>query len=134
MAKAVNPARLELMGKNPVVLLDGAHNPNGIEALSKAVKKYLPNQKRLCLMGMLADKDSASSINLLEGLFEEVFTVTVNNPRTLSAEELAEKCKQHFPKLRHSIITKRLSKRRLIRQKMKICRSLSAVRFTLQAS
>ena len=31
MAKAVNPARLELMGKNPVVLLDGAHNPNGIE-------------------------------------------------------------------------------------------------------
>lgn len=38
MAKAVNPARLELMGKNPVVLLDGAHNPNGIEALSKAVK------------------------------------------------------------------------------------------------
>lgn len=99
MAKAVNPARLELMGKNPVVLLDGAHNPNGIEALSKAVKKYLPNQKRLCLMGMLADKDSASSINLLEGLFEEVFTVTVNNPRTLSAEELAEKCKQHFPKV-----------------------------------
>jgi dihydrofolate synthase/folylpolyglutamate synthase len=50
-------------------------------------------------MGMLADKDSASSINLLEGLFEEVFTVTVNNPRTLSAEELAEKCKQHFPKV-----------------------------------
>ena len=98
-AKAVNPARLELMSKNPVILLDGAHNPNGIEALSKAVKKYLPNQRRICLMGMLADKDSASSINLLEGLFEEIFTVTVDNPRTLTAEALAEKCRQHFPKV-----------------------------------
>ena len=97
IAKAVNPARLELMSKNPVVLLDGAHNPNGIEALSNAVKKYLPNQKRLCLMGMLADKDSAGSIKLLEGLFEEVITVTVDNPRTLTAQELAEKCRQHFP-------------------------------------
>lgn len=97
VAKAVNPARLELMRKNPVVLLDGAHNPNGIEALSNAVKKYLPNQKRLCLMGMLADKDSAGSIKLLEGLFEEVITVTVDNPRTLTAKELAEKCRQHFP-------------------------------------
>lgn len=97
VAKAVNPARLELMRKNPVVLLDGAHNPNGIEALSNAVKKYLPNQKRLCLMGMLADKDSAGSIKLLEGLFEEVITVTVDNPRTLTAQELAEKCRQHFP-------------------------------------
>lgn len=97
VAKAVNPARLELMSKNPVVLLDGAHNPNGIEALSNAVKKYLPNRKRLCLMGMLADKDSAGSIKLLEGLFEEVITVTVDNPRTLTAQELAEKCRQHFP-------------------------------------
>ncbi len=96
ISKAVNPARLELMCKKPVVLLDGAHNPNGIEALSRAIEKYLPNQKRLCLMGMLADKDSASSINLLEGLFDEVFTVSVDNPRTLSAEALAEKCKQHF--------------------------------------
>ena len=99
IAKAVNPARLEKKKKNPVILLDGAHNPNGIEALSKAVKKYLPNQRRICLMGMLADKDSASSINLLEGLFEEIFTVTVDNPRTLTAEALAEKCRQHFPKV-----------------------------------
>ena len=96
VSNAQNPARLELMGKNPVVLLDGAHNPNGIEALTRAIKKYLPNQKRICLMGMLADKDSASSIKLLEGLFEKVFTVTVDNPRTLTAGVLAEKCRPHF--------------------------------------
>ena len=62
MAKAVNPARLELMSKNPVILLDGAHNPNGIEALSKAVKKYLPNQRRICLMGMLADRTAQARL------------------------------------------------------------------------
>lgn len=95
-AKAVNPARLELMNESPVILLDGAHNPNGINALANAVNKYLPNTKRLCLIGMLSDKDSESSLSLLEGLFDEVITVTVSNPRTLTASELAEKCRRHF--------------------------------------
>ena len=89
--KAVNPARLEMLGENPIVLLDGAHNPNGIEALKNAVKTFLPNKKIICVTGMLADKDIDSSIELLSGVFAKVYTVPVNNPRAISAEELAEK-------------------------------------------
>lgn len=88
---AVNPARLELLGENPVVLLDGAHNPNGIEALKNAIKSFLPNQRIVCVIGMLADKDIDSSIALLRGVFNSVFTVPVNNPRSISADALAEK-------------------------------------------
>ena len=43
--KAVNPARLELLCEDPIVLLDGAHNPNGIGALKEAIKKFLPDKK-----------------------------------------------------------------------------------------
>lgn len=96
LSKATNPARLELMSKSPIILLDGAHNPNGITALANAIKKYLPNQKCMCLLGMLADKDIESSISIMQGLFDEIFTVSVNNPRTLTANELAGKCKKHF--------------------------------------
>lgn len=95
-AKAENPARLELLSKSPVILLDGAHNPNGMEALANAVKKYLPHTKKICLIGMLADKDSESSLCLLEGLFDEAVTVAVKNPRTLTSVQLAEKCRKHF--------------------------------------
>ncbi len=92
-ARAVNPARLELLSKDPIVLLDGAHNPNGIEALKKAIRRFLPNKKITCIMGMLADKDIDSSISLLDGLFENVFTVPVDNPRALPCDALAGKFK-----------------------------------------
>ena len=89
--KAVNPARLEMLSENPIVLLDGAHNPNGIEALKNAVKTFLPDKKIICITGMLADKDIDSSIELLSGVFAKVCTVPVNNPRAISADKLAEK-------------------------------------------
>ena len=95
MKNAVNPARLELLSENPVVLLDGAHNPNGIEALKAAIDRFLPDTPIICVMGMLADKDIDSSIALLDGLFERVFTVPIDNPRALSADDLAKKFENH---------------------------------------
>lgn len=93
---AVNPARFELLGKNPLVILDGAHNPDGISALKIALKKNLGNKKAVLLLGMLSDKDSKSSVKLLSGLFERVYTVPVNNPRTLSSSDLADECRAYF--------------------------------------
>lgn len=94
--KAKNPARFELLSENPMVILDGAHNPDGINALKNALEKYNNKNSIICILGMLSDKDSKSSIQLLSGMFETVYTVTVSNPRTLSAEKLAEKCKPYF--------------------------------------
>lgn len=93
---AKNPARFELLSQNPTVILDGAHNPNGVEALAKSVKKYNTKSSAVLILGMLSDKDSKSSVKLLGGLFDKVFTVPVNNPRTLSSEALAEECKPYF--------------------------------------
>ena len=88
---AQNPARLELLSENPIVLLDGAHNPNGIEALKKAISKFLSDKPIICIMGMLADKDIDTSLAMLDGVFETVFTVPVSNPRAISSIELAQK-------------------------------------------
>lgn len=96
---AVNPARLETIAKNPLVILDGAHNPNGINALKNSIDLYLKDQKIICIMGMLSDKDSISSINMLDGVFEEIVCVPIDNPRTLTEDELASKCKDHFNKV-----------------------------------
>lgn len=96
---AVNPARLETIAEKPLVILDGAHNPNGINALKNSIDLYLKDQKIICIMGMLSDKDSISSIKMLEGIFEEVVCVPIDNPRTLTEQELADKCKNHFNKV-----------------------------------
>ena len=94
-AAAINPARLELLCNDPIVLLDGAHNPNGIEALKKSLIDFLSGKKIICIMGMLADKDIDSAISLLPGVFSKIYTVSVDNPRAISATELAEKFAAH---------------------------------------
>lgn len=92
--KAKNPARLELMSEKPLTLLDGAHNPDGINALKNAVIKYNPKSSAILIIGMLGDKDSKSSIKLLDGLFDEVCTVPVNNPRSMSSQALCDEYKR----------------------------------------
>ena len=95
-AKAVNPARFEVLSKNPLIILDGAHNPNGIEALKNALNTHIKEVKPICIMGMLSDKDSKSSVKILERMFSTIFTVPVDNPRSLSADELKAECVDYF--------------------------------------
>lgn len=83
------PARLEILSYEPLVLLDGAHNPDGTAALAAAVKKYLNGKKIVAIMGMLADKDATTATKNLEGLFTHVITLAPSNPRAMSAKDLA---------------------------------------------
>ena len=93
---AVNPARFEVLSKEPLIILDGAHNADGMQAFAKAVKKFTPNRNRVLLMGMLSDKDSLSSAQYIEGLFASAFTTPVSNPRTRTAEDMAEILRKHI--------------------------------------
>ena len=96
-AAAENPARFEVMSKSPVVILDGAHNEDGMKTFANTIGKFMGDRKGVLLMGMLKDKDSRNSVKLIEGMFDYVYTVTVDNPRTLTACELARICEGHFP-------------------------------------
>ena len=85
----MQPARFELISNSPMIILDGAHNPNGMEAFSKSVKEYTTGN-RILITGMLKDKDIDTSLDFVSDLFDTVITLTVNNPRTISSDELAE--------------------------------------------
>jgi len=89
LSHASMPARQELLRENPPLILDGSHNPDGLRALAATVERFLPRDDRLLVLGMLADKDVASSVPLLAPLFDRVITVTPSSPRAMSAEALA---------------------------------------------
>ena len=95
VAKAHIPARMEVLSRAPLVILDGAHNPGAAQVLAQALKKYLPNRKIVGMMGMLKDKDSKSSLRSLATLFQALITVTPKNPRALPGEELADRAKEY---------------------------------------
>lgn len=88
IAAAKFPARFEVCSKDPLVILDGAHNPQAAAALASGIKKFLP-EKRTLLCGMMADKDCAGVMSTLAPLFEQVIAVPVQSPRAISPAELA---------------------------------------------
>ncbi len=84
------PARFEVLSKDPVFILDGGHNPQCAEALVDSIKEYLPNQQIVFLLGVLADKDYGSIIEMMMPYGKEFVCVTPLSDRALSGDKLAE--------------------------------------------
>ncbi|MBQ4569967.1 MAG: bifunctional folylpolyglutamate synthase/dihydrofolate synthase [Ruminococcus sp.] len=93
---ARHPARFEVISSDPAVVIDGAHNPDGMRAFAQGVKSFFPNKKGVLVIGMLADKDSRSSLLYIEGLFDAVYTVPIDNPRAMSSAQMAQTAREHF--------------------------------------
>lgn len=96
-ASAYIPARMEILSQKPLVLLDGGHNPGCASALHEVLKTHLSGRHITAIMGMMADKDSMRYLELTAPHFERIITVQPQNPRSLSAEALADEAK-HFCK------------------------------------
>ncbi len=91
--------RLETIAENPLFVLDGAHNDDGITALCHAVKTLFANKKIVFITGMLADKEYEKAMEKTGGLAEVVITVTVPSPRALSAKDLAKAAAPYHKKV-----------------------------------
>ncbi|PLX43652.1 MAG: bifunctional folylpolyglutamate synthase/dihydrofolate synthase [Deltaproteobacteria bacterium] len=82
------PGRMELFGKGPKIMLDGAHNPHAAKALAEALKACAEERERLILiLGVLDDKDAASIVDELAPLADEVIYTRSDSRRSLSPEE-----------------------------------------------
>lgn len=97
LLRAFIPARLELCGISPLILLDGAHNPDGMRALSNTMEILSEQYGRLfCLVGVLEDKNPAQTLAaffdspLLSARVGAVATITPSTPRAASAERVAD--------------------------------------------
>ncbi len=83
--------RFELLSKSPVVISDGGHNPEGIDAAVSSMKKYFGEDCRAVIVtGVMADKDVDYISSTLSEIAEKVNCITPDNPRALSAEKYAE--------------------------------------------
>jgi dihydrofolate synthase/folylpolyglutamate synthase len=83
------PARFEIISHDPLVIFDGAHNPQGIESAVESIKHYFGKSKVLVFTGVLRDKDHRYIAGKLGEIAERAFTITPENPRALSAEDYA---------------------------------------------
>ena len=84
---ACHPARFEPV--TPGLIFDGAHNPNGVEALVAALDRYFPGEDMTVIFACMKDKDIVPSLRLLSTHARRfIFTQVTGNPRSMAAEEL----------------------------------------------
>ncbi len=90
---SVMPARMELIKKKPVIILDGGHNEGCANALAEYIRKHLSDKRIIMVSSMMADKDYLSYLKTVAP-FASVFIATkADVPRALSSDELCEAAK-----------------------------------------
>lgn len=87
--------RMEQIYDKPVILIDGAHNPNAAARLREEVLHRWPNGQLIEIVGVLADKDFSEVGRLMAPLARHIITVTPDNSRALPADALAD-CLRQF--------------------------------------
>lgn len=86
LATAKHPGRMEMLTEN--IIFDGAHNPNGVEALVKSLERYFPKTKQTIIFACMKDKEIEQSLKMLASPEREFIFTQVDNPRSMHAHEL----------------------------------------------
>ena len=88
MRKTIWRGRIEILEREPMVICDGAHNPDGAKSLISFLQNNFTNQRLIYIMGVLSDKDYEQMVQILAPAADKIYTVAPDNPRALSSREL----------------------------------------------
>jgi dihydrofolate synthase/folylpolyglutamate synthase len=94
MSTARQKGRLEILKTDPYLIIDGAHNEAGADALVQVIKEHFPGKRLLLVLGMLADKKVDKLVRAFGRLDADIVTAEPDNPRKLKAEELCRQIKE----------------------------------------
>ena len=87
---AYMPARMEIISKKPLILMDGGHNPGCAAVLCRLLEDFTKGYSRTAVMGMMEDKDVRGVLKILGPIFDRIITVDIPMPRAMPAEKLAD--------------------------------------------
>lgn len=96
-AQLVSPGRVQLIGSDPVVYVDAAHNPHGAEALARAVAESFKFEELALVVGILAEKDADGVLRALAPIAHRVTLTPVDSERTTDTAELLEIAQTEIP-------------------------------------
>lgn len=96
LARASWPGRFELLSRAPLLIVDGAHNPNGVEALVDTIRAYFPDQKINFVMGVMKDKDYHTMLRLIAPYAARFITELPDAHRALRPEALKSEIREYF--------------------------------------
>ena len=96
LADASSPGRLQVVSRDPLVILDAAHNPQGARALAGALANNFAGQEFIGVFSVLAEKDAKGIFANLASVLSDVVITQSSSPRAIPAKELAEIASLYF--------------------------------------
>ena len=87
-AQATSPGRLEVMRRNPTVIIDAAHNHHGALALREALSEEFAFDRIIAIVAILGDKDVTGFLSELVNVVDEIIVTENSSPRAMPTEEL----------------------------------------------
>lgn len=89
VARVRMPGRLEVIADDPLVVLDGAHNPAGVAAMAASLREVVGPRRVVAVVSMLGDKDVAAMIGPLAPVCDRVVATRSSHPRAAAPEVIA---------------------------------------------
>ncbi len=90
------PARFQVVGARPWLVIDCAHNPASARALTSALRRHLQYDGLTLVVGISADKDVEQILRILCPVADRIIVTQADNPRALATEHLAVAVRQQF--------------------------------------
>jgi dihydrofolate synthase/folylpolyglutamate synthase len=97
LATVAWPGRFEVLLERPTVVLDGAHNGEGVRALVEAIKDFRDGRKVKLLFASMEDKDWRLMLDMLVDVADEVVLTRVSMARSAAPEVLARHIAGRLP-------------------------------------
>lgn len=95
-ANASSPGRLEVIQRDPTVILDAAHNPHGARTLANAMQEEFTFGRVIGVVGVFADKDADGIFSEIKDVVDGVIVTQSSSPRALPADDLAKIATRHL--------------------------------------
>ncbi len=95
-ANVASPGRLEILHRDPTVIVDAAHNPHGANALAETLKNEFNFQSIFCVLGILGEKDVRGFLKALEPVVDRLVVTKSESPRALPVSDLFDEAVKVF--------------------------------------
>ena len=92
-AEFSSPGRLQVLKRNPTIVIDAAHNPAGIKATKQGITESFQFDNLILILAFMGDKDVNKILEELKGFAQVVILTQTNSARALSVGDLAKKVK-----------------------------------------
>ena len=88
------PGRMEIISRDPLIIVDGAHNRDSFGKFSETIDTYLPDKKRILIFGASEDKEVELMLGRVQSSLDELIITKAQHPRALEGEVVAAKAEK----------------------------------------